>query len=107
MFLKLNPRTKISKLNPPATVFEGETDVMTVAGGIISNVIGVDCLPSLFRTLTARAAGAAVNVAGTMALSSNELMNVVVIGVPSIDAVAPGEKFKPERKIVTLPLPAT
>jgi hypothetical protein len=96
----------MSKLEPPDTAFAGEIDVMTVAGGMISKVIGADCLPSLLRTMMTRDPTVAVKEAGTVALSSNALMNVVAIDVPSMDAVAPGEKFKPVRKIVNAPLPA-
>src|SRR5215510_3267003 len=105
LLLKLEPLIDKEKLGPPATVFTGNIDAIVVAAAITSSAAEFDFLPSAFRTTTERVPIVVMKDGGTVALSADELITVVLTGTSSISTCGPVSKSKPDTNNGNAPPP--
>ena len=101
------PFTVNVNAEPAAVTFAGEMLVMTGAGAVIAKVTALEAVPDGLVNVIFADPGCAVSVAGTAAVTSVPLTNVVVSGVLFNATTAPETKPVPLTVRVNAAPPAT
>lgn len=92
---KLVPLTDKVNAAPPASVFDGDKEFKVGAGGLTVKPRGLDTAPAAVCALTDTLPGLTIQLAGTIAASCAELLNVVTSDVPFHNTVSPETKLAP------------